>query len=371
MRRSPRSSARQSQSRWQGMALSAAFVGGIVAMFVPLGVIAGMTGSIFGSVLQNSWVIVVIAALFLILAAAMLGAFELALPASLNNRLAQMGGTGYKGAFVLGLVCGLIATPCTGPVLTGILTYIATTKSAGVGAAAMTAFGLGLGTPFFLVGAFAVQLPKSGPWMVYVKSALGILLIVVALYYLSTAFPILQAFASATPGFLALMAVLLLVGLLLGAVHRDFTLQTRPGKLAKLVGVGLTSAAAFLAVVGLAKPARTLAWQSVSVEQARSVALQEKRPLLVDFTAAWCAACKELDKITFADSNVAVEAGRFVAVKVDATNDDDPNVEATLSKFRVLGLPTVLVFDSTGKEALRYTDFVQPQQFLTEIKSVD
>jgi thiol:disulfide interchange protein DsbD len=180
----------------------------------------------------------------------------------------------------------------------------------------------------------------------------------------------MHRFASASPGFLGLMAGLFLIGLLLGAVHRDFGQQGKTGKLAKLAGVALASAAGFLAVAALAKPSRTLAWQPVTVEQARAVALQEQRPLLVDFTASWCVACKELDKITFADDAVAAEAGRFVAVKVDATNDDDPEVEATLAKFSVVGLPTVLVFDSTGKEALRYTDFVQPQQFLSEIRTV-
>jgi thiol:disulfide interchange protein DsbD len=148
--------ARQAKHRWEGALLSSAFVAGIVAMLVPLGVAAGLSGSIFGSVLQNRWVLIGIAALFLAMAASMFGAFEMTLPGALNNKLAAIGGLGYKGAFLLGLACGLIATPCTGPVLTGILTWIANTRSAGLGAVVMTAFGLGLGIPFFLVGAFAL-----------------------------------------------------------------------------------------------------------------------------------------------------------------------------------------------------------------------
>jgi thiol:disulfide interchange protein DsbD len=363
--------ARQAKSRWEGAALSGAFVLGIIGMFVPLGVAAGLTGSVFGSVLQNRWVIVAIALLFLALAAAMLGAFELALPASLTNRLATVGGTGYKGAFLLGLVCGLIASPCTGPVLTGILAWIAETRSAAMGAAAMTAFALGLGTPFFLVGAFAVQLPKSGRWMVHVKSILGIVLIVVALYYLSTAFPAMQQLVSSKPAFLVAAAVVLLLGLAFGAIHRDYSQESKAGKAAKLFGVVLTSAAGFAVILGMAKPERSLAWETESLQQARAKAISEHRPLLVDFTAAWCAACKELDKRTFANPNVASEAGRFVAVKVDATDDEDPKVEATLAEFKVLGLPTVIVFDSSGKESLRYTDFVAPDRFLQEIQRVD
>ncbi len=127
--------ARQARHRWEGALLSAAFVLGIAAMFVPLGVFAGMSGKMFGSVLQNRWVIVAMATLFLALAASLFGAYEFGLPASLTNKLAEIGGIGYKGAFLLGLACGLIAAPCTGPVLTGILAWIASTKSAALGAA--------------------------------------------------------------------------------------------------------------------------------------------------------------------------------------------------------------------------------------------
>jgi thioredoxin:protein disulfide reductase len=363
--------AREAKSRWEGAALSAAFVLGIVAMFVPLGVVAGLTGSMFGSVLQNRWVVVAMALLFLILAASLFGAFELALPASLTNRLAMLGGIGYRGAFLLGLACGLIASPCTGPVLTGILAWIAQTKSAGLGAMAMAAFALGLGVPFFVVGAFAVQLPKSGRWMVHVKSLLGIVLVVVALYFLSGVFPALGAFVH--PGTVLWVAagVAVVAGVLLGAVHREFSDPVVGVKLAKGAGLLLTSGGLFALVLGLVKPAEALAWQQGNVDVARERALRENRPLIVDFTAAWCGACKELDKLTFSHPPVGSELGRFVAVRVDATNDDDPKVGAALQRFGVRGLPTVVIFDSNGKEALRYTDFVPPDAFLAGIKAVD
>jgi thiol:disulfide interchange protein DsbD len=173
--------ARNVQRRSQGVLLSAAFVLGIVAMFVPLGVVAGLTGGVFGAILSNPWVIVGLSTLFVLMALSMFGAFELDLPSALKNRLATAGGSGVAGAFVLGLVCGPIAAPCTGPFLTGILAWIAKTQSAALGAGLMAAFALGLGVPFFVVGAFALQLPKSGRWMNYVKSLLGIVLLVVAL----------------------------------------------------------------------------------------------------------------------------------------------------------------------------------------------
>ena len=123
--------------------------------------------------------------------------------------------------------------------------------------------------------------------------------------------------------------------------------------------------------MGAVKPTRTLSWEPLNLSEARSKALREQRPLLVDFTAAWCGACKELDKLTFSEPGVASEAGRFVAVKVDATNAEDPAVESAMQQFKVVGLPTVVVHDSRGQEAVRCTDFVAAEPFLDAIKPVN
>lgn len=363
--------AREAKGRWEGALLSAAFVLGIIAMFVPLGVIAGLSGSMFGSVLQNRWVIVAIALLFATMGAAMFGVFELALPASLVNRLATLGGFGYKGAFLLGLACGLIASPCTGPVLTGILTFIAKTRSAGLGALAMTAFALGLGAPFFVVGAFAVRLPKSGPWMVHVKSILGIVLVVVALYFLSTAFPALDAWAKPSPLLYGLAVTAVILGLLLTIAQPGLTRKLAVSKVGKVAGIVLACGGALALMGAASKSTATFTWHPGDVEEARQLALREGRPLLVDFTAKWCGACQELDRKTFSSEVVRPEMARFVAVKVDATNDEDPKVEATMERFGVVGLPTVLIFDSRGREAIRYTDFVGPEQFLEAVQRVN
>jgi thiol:disulfide interchange protein DsbD len=362
--------ARQAKHRWEGLLLSSAFVAGIIAMLVPLGVAAGMSGSMFGSVLQSRAVVVGIAVLFLAMAASMFGAFEMALPSALNNKLAVIGGLGYRGAFLLGLACGLIATPCTGPILTGILTWIANSQSAGLGALVMTAFGLGLGVPFFLVGAFAVQLPKGGHWMVHVKSVLGLVLVIVALYFLSTTFPVMTEVVTSGSRFMIAGIAMVIVGVLFGAIHREFAEPGLGVKLGKGLGIALVSLGGFFLVTSVSKPTAALTWEKTHVDVAQGKAKASQKPLLVDFTAAWCGACKQLDKQTFSAPAVGSELSRFVAVKVDATNGDDPAVEATLQKFKVVGLPTVLIFDSTGKEAIRYSDFVPPEQFLDGIRAV-
>jgi thioredoxin:protein disulfide reductase len=370
--------ARSVKSRFEGFLLSAAFVGGIVLMFVPLGVVAGLTGGVFGSLLSSPWVIVSLSVLFLVMAASMFGAFELDLPSGLKNRLASSGGSGFWGALVLGMICGPIAAPCTGPFLTGILAWITKTQSAGLGAGLMAAFAIGLGVPFFLVGTFALQLPKSGRWMMHVKSVLGLVLVVVALYFLSTAYPVLAAPAGHSLVFRVVCVALIAGGLALGAIHKSFEGASLPVRLSKGIGVLLTTAGAFLLLMGWMKPERTLAWESPAqagqgslTESAQKRALQESRPLLVDFTAAWCVACKEMEKETFADVRVQQEAGRFVAVRVDVTDDEDPRVKATTSAHAVIGLPTVILFGSDGGEAKRFNSKVEAEDFLAALELVN
>src|SRR5690606_38246029 len=197
---------------------------------------------------------------------------------------------GYRGAFGLGFVCGIIAAPCTGPVLTGILTWIAQTQSAGLGAAAMGAFSLGLGFPFFLVGAFAVQLPKSGRWMVHVKYVLGIVLIIVALYFINLHWPWVSSLAKPSPLFFGVAVVLAGLGILIGAVHRDFAEPGAGGRALKATGVLLVSARGFLTIAALTKPTAPLSWQTGDFVAVRQKARMEQKPLLVDFTASWCVA---------------------------------------------------------------------------------
>ena len=116
--------AKEAKSRLQGMLLSLTFVLGIVCLFTPMGVVSALTGKGFGSALGNPWIVAAIAIVFMSLSASLFGAFEIALPASLNNRLSSAGGAGYRGAFVLGLMCGLVAAPCVGPFLFGLLGWI-------------------------------------------------------------------------------------------------------------------------------------------------------------------------------------------------------------------------------------------------------
>lgn len=383
--------AKQAKSRREAMMLSTMYVLGIVALFTPAFVGAALSGKLFGAALANKWVVSFIAAIFLTLSLAMFGAFEMALPDSLQQRLSSVGGMGYGGAFLLGMVMSLIAAPCVGPVATAILVFISQTRNASLGAIFGASYAIGLGIPFWLVGTFAVALPKGGRFMLWVKSFFGIVMIIMALYFLKNPFQSLAMLAR--PGTTFMLATLGLVGLglALGAVHLDWHDGGTVVKVRKVAGIAATVVGGFLFVASLDLPksegivpeanaamaetarpgaGKLLEWGH-SEPDAVAKAKAEGRPLMVDFTAEWCGACKKLAKETFSDPRVMSKAGNFVAVKVDATNDEDPQVDAVKGKYKVVGLPTVVIYDSRGQERKRFNDFVGPDVFLTALDGID
>ncbi|MGB5813312.1 MAG: cytochrome c biogenesis protein CcdA, partial [Polyangiales bacterium] len=213
--------ARQTESRGRAALLSTAFVLGIAALFTPLGVLSALTGSAFGSALASPWVVGTLAALFTIMALSMFGLFDMALPSGLQNRLAQAGGFGVRGAFVLGFVNGLIAAPCTGPVLAVLLTWVATTGHVGFGALALFVYAIGIGVLFWCVGTFAITLPKSGRWVEWTKSIFGIAMLALAFYYVRGVLPYPQP-AVRDGIWLAIGFGLVAGGVVVGAIHLSF-----------------------------------------------------------------------------------------------------------------------------------------------------
>jgi thiol:disulfide interchange protein DsbD len=359
--------AREAKSRREGALLSLAFVLGIAALFTPLGVISALTGAAMGSTNANAWVMVPLAVLFGAMAISMFGAFDLQLPDALQSRLVQVGGSGYRGAFLIGFVNGLVAAPCTGPVLTVLLSWVATTRNVPFGALALFVYSLGLGVLFFVVGTFAVSLPKSGRWLDSVKSIFGVIMLALAIYYVKRFIPIELPPTRNLPWIIGSLVVLVF-GLGVGAVHLSFKSyeSTRAQRVRKAVGVvaatlGIVSAIAW--VEALPAGAR-IAFQN-DYEAARSEALSRGVPLLVDFGADWCNACKELDHEAMSDARVVAEAGRFVAVRVDlSASVATPARWALLRRYRQPGLPLVVMHHSDGREAARVTGPVGADEFL-------
>jgi thiol:disulfide interchange protein DsbD len=360
-------------SRREAALLSALYVLGIAAMYSALGVGAATTGRAFGSVMQNPWVIGFVALVFAAMAASMFGAFDLQLPSSWQARLGKVGGAGRAGSFAMGLVSGVIAAPCTGPVLAAALAFVAAKGSVAFGFGIMFAYALGMGLLFFLIGAFSIALPKSGPWMDSVKSAFGVALLAAAAIFAKDAFPALRpAFSAAASGALVAGAVAA-AGVLLGALHGSFHAPAA-ARIAKGAGVALLVGAIVYASGAASARARARAADGFtwipSLDQGIALARAEGRPLLVDFWADWCTACRELDR-TWADARVRAEASRFVAVKLDGTTGDDSFV-AVADRYGVPGMPTVVFIDARGREVPgRVQSAISPDAMIARLRSVD
>ncbi len=363
--------ARQAESRAKAALLSTAFVLGIAALFTPLGVVSALTGSAFGSALASPWVVGALAALFMVMALSMFGLFDLALPSGLQNKLAEAGGFGVRGAFVLGFVNGLIAAPCTGPVLAVLLTWVATTGNVGFGALALFVYAIGIGVLFWVVGTFAITLPKSGRWVEWTKSVFGIAMLALAFYYLRSVLPYPRPEVRDAM-WLAIALGLLFGGVVVGAIHLSFTGGAWSARIRKAVGVS-ACVAGILGVVGYAEalpPGAHITWLE-DFDTGKSEALSAGRPMLVDFGADWCGACQELERDVLSDPRVVAEAQRFIAVRVDLSTDKATDEKwALLEGYKQPGLPLVVLHNSDGSEAARVTGLLESDEFLELMDSV-
>jgi len=374
--------ATEAKSRWRGAALSGTFVLGIAALFTPMGLISALSGRLMGSALSNTFVIVGLAMLFAALASSMFGAFELALPSGLNNKLSQAGGVGFKGAFVMGLVMGLIAAPCTGPFLTGMITVIATKHDVLLGSASLFSFALGLGVLFFIAGTFAVSLPKGGAWMMGIKWVSGVGLAYMSFAYLRDKFASVRSLvAHPSYAFGIVAGLIFLVGIVLGVIHMvaerrksPIAHLSKPMKLASIIPA-VVGCALFVSWMPLphgkdTSDAPPIAWVA-SEEAGRAKASAENKPVLLDFGAEWCIACKKLEHKTFPHASVRTEAQRFVAIKIDMGDDEDaPEPVRLKAKYKFVGLPTVIMVDSAGNEMARFNEPVGPEELAAAMKKV-
>jgi thiol:disulfide interchange protein DsbD len=371
--------ARKAANRAQAMALSGLYVLGIAVMYSALGLGAALSGAAFGNVMQSPWAIALVAVIFAAMGLAMLGLFELQLPSSLAMRLNRVGGAGYAGAFAMGLVSGIVAAPCTGPVLAAALAFIAQQGSVALGVSVMFAYALGLGLLFFLIGAFSLSLPRSGRWMEVVKSVFGVSMLTAAAVFALRVVPGQGAqLFSPGRGPLLLAAGLAAAGVLLGALTRSFGERGADGLLKGAGLVLMIGAVVYGIGAGGARDrareqahaAGGFAWEhdyAAAVQLARA----QGRPVIIDFWADWCAACKELDRTVWSDPVVQAEAQRFVRLKMDGTTGSDP-FNAVAERYGVVGLPTVILLDAQGRESpQRVLGAVPPADMLANLRAID
>jgi thioredoxin:protein disulfide reductase len=325
-----------------------------------LGVIAALTGGLMGAMLQNPAVLIVIAAVLVSFAASLLGFWELHLPSGLT-RAAAKSYTGYFGSLFMGLTLGVVAAPCIGPFVLGLLTWVAGMGSPWLGFLVFFTLSLGLGIPLFILAIFSGQLeklPRSGGWMVWVRKLMGWVLIGMAVHFLR---PILPESLSVV----LLAAVALAAGLHLGWFDKSQANFAAFPWMKTGVGVACLVLAAFL-VTSWAMRGPGVAWKPYTNEVIQE-AQRLKKPVIIDFYATWCTPCRELEEVTFHDASVVKEAEKdFIMVKVDVTQGGDPFHEQLLQQYGVKGVPTVVFLDSDGRERLdlRLLDYLPPPQFL-------
>jgi thiol:disulfide interchange protein DsbD len=351
-------------SRRRSFGLATLYVAGIATMFGTLGTIFAMLGKAFGTYLASPWVVIPLAVFFLAMAASMFGAFELALPYALQQRLARVGGRGAGGVFLMGLVGGLIAAPCTGPPLAGILAFVATTRDAVGGFFLLATYAVGIGVPFWAIAGFSMQMPRSGPWMEAVKSVFGIALVVAALYYLKNVVPQLAHLTGHTRAFLGAAAGAVILGLALGAIQLSFHDRVAI-RLRKGVGVSLAALGLFALTNYVLTPKVELAWMHGEAEALR-LARTQNRPVVIDFMANWCLPCKEMDVQVFANPAVGDELRDFTLLRVDLTREDeDATLGAVKAKYGVNTLPAVRIVSSTGQVVRRFDTVIDVPTFLS------
>jgi thiol:disulfide interchange protein DsbD len=286
-----------------------------------------------------------------------------------------VGGAGFRGAFAMGLVVGFNTASGTVPFLLGLGTVIVSSRTAGLGTVAIGSFGLGLGALFFLAGAFAVRLPKGGAWTRATPWISGVGLTYLAFAHLRERFPAIADFVRDPHYALGIVAgALLVMGIALGLGH---LLATRGGSTLGRFAKPLGLASILPAVIGGALffswlphehgNAPPITWLT-NEEQGRAAATAAGKPVIVSFNAQWC--CREIERDTFPDPRVREEAKRFIAIAVDATDDELPDTKRLQEKYRIIGLPTVIIFDSAGREVSRVDSFVQPAELLAQMKKV-
>ncbi len=359
------------------------YILGMSITYSTLGVIAALTGGLFGAALQNPFVLIGIAVILVALALSMFNLYEFRLPSFLTN-LAGGRKSGFFGTFLMGLTVGFVAAPCIGPFVIGLLTYVGEKGNVFLGFWMFFALALGLGIPFLFLAIFSGsidRLPRSGAWMVWVRSIFGFILLSMAIYFLHPLFPN-DFFYNMT----------LALAMCLAGVYMAWIEPTKiKGKLffviRNLIGVALFVVALIIGVngiqtymhkmmvesdlqAGISHLEREIQWFAFSEDKLNEAKAQSK-PVLIDFHADWCIPCKELDKFTFSEPEVIEMSRNFMMLKMDMTTRGNPNYKNIKKKFQIIGVPTLVFLLPDGKEAkeLRITEFVKKDILLDKMNN--
>ncbi|KAA1150784.1 protein-disulfide reductase DsbD [Pseudoalteromonas sp. FUC4] len=368
----------QNLSTKKAFALSFVYIQGMAVTYAALGLVVAALGGQVQGYLQHPFVLVSFSLLFVLLAMSMFGWYEIKLPSSMMSKLTQVSnnqkGGNYVGVFLMGVLSGLIASPCTTAPLSAALLFVAQSGDYLVGGLTLYVLSLGMGLPLLLLGTSGGKLlPKAGGWMEQVKTLFGFVMLVVPLI-------LLERLVSAD-------IILLMAGVLALAtalyLHHWQSSQTQ-----SKLKTALWFAATLLVITGftLTKnyfwPVQTVQVSSQSNEfkkvadlaelkEAVAQANDEGRMVMVDLYADWCVACKEFEHYTFPDAKVQSEFSHYQLIQVDLTNSDNKTIEL-MEEYTVFGLPSILFFNTQGKELTtqRVTGFLNAEDFAKHLATV-
>lgn len=348
----------------RGFGLSLALVLGMAVTYTALGILAARAGAAAGAWAQRPEFLIPVSLLFAAFALSLFGAFEITLPSSLTMKLQGDGSRkGFGGAFFMGMVLGPLSAPCVGPIIGSVLVDIAQKGEVFLGGAKLFVFALGMGVLFLAVGTFSAALPKSGDWLTRFKQGMGLVVLGFAAWNVRLVVPEWANFAMWT-------VVLLTGSAVLGAFEagEGLTGQVRKGfailvlALAALLGVRATET--FLKVDLLPKGGAAAVkdehagWLEQDLEGALAKAKAERKVVVVDIYADWCAQCKELDEKTWPEAGVKQWlAQNAVAIRIDT----DAKRKDLAAKLQIRSYPTVLMLDAEGRELRRILGFQKPE----------
>ncbi|RUO63499.1 protein-disulfide reductase DsbD [Pseudidiomarina insulisalsae] len=356
-------------STGRAFTLSFAYVQGMAITYSALGIVVALAGMRYQAMLQHPVVLVVLAVLFVLLALSMLGFYNLQLPASWQNYLNQISqqqrGGAHRSVFVMGVLSGLIASPCTTAPLSGVLLFIAQSGDLTVGASVLYALSLGMGLPLILFGTTGGKLlPKAGAWMVLVKRIFGVVLLAVAVLFIERLLPV-QVADWLWVAFISLSALYLIVTTLRDVDHQ----------LAIVISAAWLALASWLLVLWWPQgdhaelPFNAVASVAQIEEQVTNAAPEQL--VMLDLYADWCVACKEFERYTFSDPAVQQALAGAVLLQADVTANNSMN-NAILQRYRVLGLPTILFFrDGELINNARISGFLDAEAFLQHLRELE